>query len=114
MPYGTWKTQCNKISTNYGFPSAEEFGIDFQFKRKRVDKSSSLTISSTLIGNITTAGYKIDSIGVNFKGENSFGNTDDYSRLQQGSKFIITKLDKANQIISGGVWVYFKWRYWEW
>jgi hypothetical protein len=103
VPYGKCITQCNKISARYGFPSAEEFGIDFQFKRKRekVDKLSALTISSSLIGNITSTGNKIDSIGVNFQGENSNGNTDDYSRLQKGSKFIITKLDKVNRIISG-------------
>lgn len=101
VPYGTCKTQCNKILARYGLPSAEEFGIDFQFGRERSGKVSALTISSTLMGNITSTGNKIDSIGVNFQGENSFGNMDDYSRLQQGSKFIITKLDKVNQIISG-------------
>jgi hypothetical protein len=101
VPYGTCKTQCNKILARYGFPSSQEFGIDFQFGRESSGKVSALTISSTLIGNITSTGNKIDSIGVNFQGENSNGNTDDYSRLQKGSKFNITKLDKINRIISG-------------
>jgi hypothetical protein len=101
VPYGKCKTLCNKISARYGFPDAEEFGIDFQFKREKLGKTSGLTISSTLIGNITSLGDKIDSIGVNFQGENSNGNSDDYSRLQKGSSFNITKLDKVNRIISG-------------
>jgi hypothetical protein len=103
VPYGECKTLCNKISARYGFPSAEEFGIDFQFTRERekAGKSSALTISSTLIGNITSVGEKIDSIGVSFRGENSSGNTDYYIGPLVGSKFFITKLDTANKIISG-------------
>jgi hypothetical protein len=101
VPYGKCKTQCNKISADYGFPSAEEFGIDFQFTRERAGKSSTLTISSTLIGNITSVGEKIDSIGVSFRGENSSGNTDYYIGPLKGSNFIISKLDTINRIISG-------------
>jgi hypothetical protein len=101
VPYGDCKTRCNKILARYGLPSTEEFGIDFQFGREKGGKVSALTISSTLIGNITSTGNKIDSIGVNFQGENSLGNTDRYSRMQSGSKFIITKIDTINRIISG-------------
>ena len=106
VPYSrcrTFNDPCRKISARYGFPDAEEFGIGFQFARERekANKSSALTIYNLIGANITSLGNKIDSIGVNFRGENSFGNTDDYSRLQPGSKFIITKFDTVNRIISG-------------
>jgi hypothetical protein len=106
VPYGKCRTfgdPCEKISARYGFPDAEEFGIGFQFTRERekADKSSTLTIYNKIGANITSLGNKIDSIGVNFRGENSSGNIDSYTRLQKGSKFIITKLDTINKIISG-------------
>jgi hypothetical protein len=103
VPYGECKTRCNKISANYGLPSAEEFGIDFQFSREieKTNKSSTLTLYNQIGARITTIGNKIDSIGVNFRGENSIGNIDSYTRLQKGSKFIITKLDTINKVISG-------------
>ena len=90
---------CGKISARYGIRNPDEIGLSFSFTRKRekAGKSSTLMISSRLIGNITSIGEKIDSIGVSFSDENK----DDYSRLQPGSKFIITKLDNVNRIISG-------------
>jgi len=90
---------CSKISARYGLPNSSENGLSFQFKRKRekVEKSSSLTINSQLGANITSTGEKIDLISVFFSDENN----NEYSRLQPGSKFIITKLDTINGIISG-------------
>lgn len=36
-----------------------------------------------------------------YSGENSEGNNDKYAYPQPGSKFVITKIDHQNQIISG-------------
>ena len=105
VPYAEYRLNdaCRKIKASYGSPDAEKYGINFQFTRVRekAGKSSTLTISSTLRGNITSLGEKIDSIGVTFIGENSIGNADYYIGPLSGSKFIITKLDTINKIISG-------------
>ena len=93
---------CGEISATYGVPGgAAPNAFDLQIIRQRGSKSSSLTISSSGLGTITTIGSKIDSVGVNFTGENSTGNTDSYSGVLSGSKFIITKFDNQAQIISG-------------
>ena len=93
---------CGEISARYGSPLAAPNGIGFQFARYRGNKSSSLTISSGIFGNtITTVGDKIDSISIDFQGENWNGNSGAYSGLRPRSLFIITKIDYQNQIISG-------------
>jgi hypothetical protein len=93
---------CGEISATYGQSGgAAPNAIGFQFARQIGSESSSLTFSSSGIGTITTVGNKIDSILVNFTGENSTGNNGSYSSLLIGSKFMITKLDKQAQIISG-------------
>nr|WP_152605915.1 hypothetical protein [Pedobacter glucosidilyticus] len=93
---------CRKISASYGLPNTTKYGLSFQFERIREKTGkSSLTIATGLRGNITSLGEKIDSIGVTFIGENSIGNTDYYIGPLSGSKFIITKLDTINKIISG-------------
>lgn len=93
---------CGEISATYGISGgAAPNAFDLQIARQRGSKSSSLTISSSGLGTITTLGSKIDSVGVNFTGENSTGNIDSYSGILSGSKFIITKFDNQAQIISG-------------
>lgn len=105
MPYykcQSFSNPCGEILARYGASGgAAPNGIDFGFTKIRGSKSSSLTISSSGLGTITTVGNKIDSIGVNFTGENWTGNTDTYSGILPGSKFVITKFDKQAQIISG-------------
>ena len=104
VPYaecGTFSDPCREISADYSSPSAAPDAIDFQFTRVNGNKSSTLTISSSGIGTITTPGEKIDSIGIVFSGENSSGNNGRYGGPLSGSKFIIIKIDKQNQIISG-------------
>jgi hypothetical protein len=93
-PYG-------EISARYGESGgAAPYSIDFQFIRQRKDKLSALTISSSGSGTVTTIGNKIDSISVDFKDENSIGNTGIYrGPIASGNnKFIITKIDFQNQI----------------
>lgn len=105
LPYAkcaAFTDPCREISARYGGAGgAAPNGIGFQFARYRSNKSSSLTIYTWAGNTITTVGEKIDSIGVEYQGENSSGNNDNYSYPLLGSKFIITKLDKQNQIISG-------------
>ncbi len=91
---------CGEISADYNGPPSGPNNIGFGFSRERNNKKSFLVISSAF-ATITSTGNKVDSIGVNYNGENSNSNTDSYSGPLPGSKFIITKLDKQNQIISG-------------
>jgi hypothetical protein len=105
VPYarcGFGQDPCGEISARYGASGgAAPDGIGFQFARFRNNKSSSLTIYNWQGNTITTIGEKIDSIGVEYSGENSTGNTDNYSHPLLGSSFFITKLDSEKQIISG-------------
>ncbi len=91
---------CGEISADYNGPPSGPNNIGFGFSRERNNKLSFLVISSAF-ATITSIGDKIDSIGVNFTGENWTGNTDSYSGILTGSKFVITKLDMQNQIMSG-------------
>ncbi|TZF85786.1 hypothetical protein FW774_01565 (plasmid) [Pedobacter sp. BS3] len=90
---------CGKISAEYHLTGPDKSVFDCQFRRKRekAGKSSSLTLYNRIGAKITSLGNKIDSIGVEFSDEND----DNYTRLQPGSKFIITRLDTVNKIISG-------------
>lgn len=92
---------CGEISANYGLPYGFSNVLGFQFERQNGSKSSSLTISSYVP--IYTIGNKYDSVGIEYRGENSIGNDDQYSKSFYNStgKFEITKLDTLNQIISG-------------
>lgn len=105
VPYakcGFGQDPCGEISARYGSSGgAAPNGIGFQFARFKNNKSSSLTIYTWQGNTISTIGDKIDSIGVEYGGENSNGNNDNYSYSRPGSKFIITKIDKQTQIISG-------------
>ena len=107
VPYakcGFMSDPCREILARYGESGgAAPNGIDFGFTRIRMNSttSSHLTITSSGGRTITTIGDKIDSIYVIFRGENSVGNSNTYSGPLSGSKFIITKLDKEAQIISG-------------
>ncbi len=106
MPYAKCRfgaDPCGEISANYSYPFAAQNGIGFQFARFRNNKSSSLTIYTLQTNSITTIGSKIDSIGVEYAGENSNGTDGEYlgPRPGRNSKFIITKIDHQNQIISG-------------
>lgn len=104
IPYykcGFGQDPCGEISARVGPLAAEPQGIDFQFGRRQNNKLSALTISSSGIGKVTTIGEKIDSVGINYQGENWTGNTDTYSGIRPGSHFIITKFDAQAQIISG-------------
>jgi hypothetical protein len=105
VPYarcGFGQDPSGEISARYGATGgAAPHGIGFQFSRFRNNKSSSLTIFNWQGTTTTTIGEKIDSIGITFRNENSSGNNDRYTYPLPGSKFIITKLDKQNQIISG-------------
>lgn len=102
IPYyecGFGSNPCGKISGRVGQPFAPYDGISFQFRRYHGDKTSTLTISSALIGSITSSGDKTDSVAVDFRAEGSAQN--DFNGPLPGSKFIITKFDQQNQIISG-------------
>ena len=105
VPYSkcqAFSNPCSEMSASYGVSGgAAPNSFDFQIARHRGSKSSSLTVSSSSIGTITSVGNKIDSIGVNFTGENWTGNSDSYSGISTGSKFIITRFDRQAKIISG-------------
>ncbi len=105
VPYarcGFGQSPCKEVSARYGASGgAAPDGIDFGFTRERKGKISYLQISSTGLGTITTLGNKVDSVGVNFTGENSSGSSNSFSGVLSGSRFIITKIDKQTQIISG-------------
>lgn len=95
---------CGEISARYGeFGGAASHAFDLQIARQRGSKLSVLTISSSGIGTITSTGNKIDSINIDFQDENWSGNTGIYGGPLVGgnSKFVITKFDYPNQIISG-------------
>lgn len=95
---------CGEISATYGESGgAAPNAFDLQISRQRNDKLAVLTISSSSVGTITSIGDKIDSIHVNYQNENSSGNNGIYGGplLRGNSKFVITKFDYPNQIISG-------------
>ena len=99
----SFSNPCGEILARYGASGgAAPNGIDFGFNRERKDKFSGLSISSAGNGTITSIGDKVDSVGVEFQDENWTGNTGIYRGPVGGdSKFIITKFDPQNQIISG-------------
>jgi hypothetical protein len=105
VPYakcGFGQDPCREISARYGaLGGAAPKGIDFQFTRVTGNKSSTLTISSALIGTVSTQGDKTDSIGVDFQSENWNGGSGIFAGPLLGSKFMITKIDFQDQIISG-------------
>ncbi len=104
MPYykcGFGQNPCGEISARYSTPSAAPNAISFQFARIKDKKSSGLTVSSSGIGTVTSSGSKVDSISAVFNAENSSGNTGYFTGPLPGSKFIITKIDYQNKIISG-------------
>ena len=107
VPYakcGAFSNPCQEAQVSYGEAGGAQLnGIDFSFTRRRqgVNTASYLYITSTGVGTITTLGNKIDSVYVNYTAENSIGNNDTYSGGIPVSKFVITKFDKQNQIISG-------------
>ena len=107
VPYakcGFMRDPCGEISTTYGESGGSApNAFDLQIARQRGNKLSVLTISSSGIGTITSIGNKIDSISIDFQDENWTGNTGIYSGPFFGgnSKFVITKFDSQNQIISG-------------
>ena len=99
VPYRecSWfQNPCGKMMARMGYPY-----FDFQFARDNKGKSSSLTIATTGLATITSAGNKIDSIGAAFLAEDWDWNQGDYSEVRPGSKFIITRYDTAAEIISG-------------
>ena len=103
VPYSKCQAFSNPCEEIYGASGgATPNRIDFGFTRIRGSKSSHLTISSTGYGTITSVGNKIDSIGVTYRPEDwASGNSEMYRGIHFGGKFIITKFDKLNQIISG-------------
>lgn len=104
VPYyecGFGRAPCGKINARVALPLASDNGIDFQFRRYHGDRKSSLTISSALIGSIMSTGDKTDSVSAQFLAENVNGNIGYFVGPLPGSKFIITKFDSQNQIISG-------------
>jgi hypothetical protein len=104
VPYhkcGLSTDPCAEISARYDQPLAAKNSIDFQFARVRNGKESSLSISGPF-STITSTGEKIDSVIINYTGENWSGNNDSYSIIvKPGSSFTITKFDPVNKVISG-------------
>jgi hypothetical protein len=93
---------CDEILARYGDSGgAAPNGIDFGFTRTSNNKKSSLIISSTGVGTITSTGKKIDSILVTFISENSNNNDGIFSGPLTGSNFNIKKIDSLAHIISG-------------
>lgn len=93
---------CGEIHASYGEAGgAAPNGIGFGFNRVRNDKFSGMSISSTGNGTITSSGIKTDSISVEFQGETLEGHIPVFRGPLSGSKFVITKFDPQNQIISG-------------
>lgn len=91
---------CGEIHASYGEAGgAASNGIGFSFSRIRNEKMSSLIFSSAFV-TITSVGEKIDSIGITFLSE-EMSNDGYFIGPVAGSKFIITKIDFQNQIISG-------------
>jgi hypothetical protein len=92
---------CGEISARYGPPYEPNNIMDFQVARQRNGALSGLTITSLVP--ITTIGNKYDSININFMGENSLGNNNDWGKSYNGppGNFEITSLDTTNKIISG-------------
>jgi hypothetical protein len=92
---------CGEISARYGPPYGPNNIIAFQVARQRNGALSALTINSLFP--ITTIGNKYDSINIEFMGENSSGNNNEWSKSYIGpaGSFEITRLDSINKIISG-------------
>lgn len=103
VPYaecGFMRDPCREILARYGESGgAAPNGIDFGFTRVRDNEMSYLIITSAPDA-ITTVGEKIDSVSVIYS-DNSLSKDGYFRGAMQGSKFIITKLDFQNQIISG-------------
>lgn len=105
VPYyecGFGRNPCGKITGGVSYPYASAEGISFQFSREHNGKVAVLTISTGNFRTITSIGDKIDSISVDFQSESYSGNNFGvYGGHLSGSKFIVTKFDRQNQIISG-------------
>ncbi|KHJ39510.1 hypothetical protein PBAC_00170 [Pedobacter glucosidilyticus] len=113
VPYakcGLWLSQpCRKIAASYGGTNAkninypvEKGGLALYFSREieKDGKKSFLSIS-TFRTTITSIGEKIDSIDVFFSGDKVNGTNTTYSRILDGSRFVITKIDTNKEVISG-------------
>lgn len=103
VPYykcGFGRNPCGEAHVEYGPPSTPQGTLDFGFTREEGSKRSDLSISSALIGTITTEGDKTDSIAVEYS-DNSLSADGYFVGPLSGSKFTITKIDPQNQIISG-------------
>jgi hypothetical protein len=91
---------CGEISANYGLPYNFPNNIGFQFARQNENTLSALTVYSLVP--IYPTGNKYDSIGIEFIGEHSTGNNNQFNKPYNSTgKFEITKLDTIKQIISG-------------
>lgn len=103
VPYakcGFGQNPCGEIHADYSIPSTSINAIDYIFRRAVGPKSSSLYISSVMTGTITTIGEKIDSVNVEYN-DSDLSSDGYFVGPIMGSKFIITKIDSQNQIISG-------------
>ncbi len=93
---------CGEIDARYGPPYNDIERFSIGAFRQNGDKASFLTISS--LYPVTTTGNKYDSVTIYFTGENSSGNSDNWSKRWAGGPpgvFEITKIDMDTEIISG-------------
>ena len=93
---------CGEIHARYGPPynGIDRFSVGAT--RQNSGKASFLTISS--LHPVTTTGNKYDSVTIYYTGENSSGNSDNWSKQSAGGPpgvFEITKIDMDTEIISG-------------
>jgi hypothetical protein len=92
---------CGEIHASYGETGgAAPNAFDFNTIKQSNNKFAALTITSSGISTITSTGDKIDSIRVNYD-DNVLSNDGYFVGPLPGSKFIVTKIDFQNQIISG-------------
>lgn len=94
---------CREISGNYGLPYTDEEYIDFKISRIHNDKHSSLIFTGQVP--MTVPGEYSDDVNVIFSDEGSNGSAGRYTYNGRSSsslgRFILTKVDQENQIISG-------------
>jgi hypothetical protein len=92
---------CGEIHASYGEAGgAAPNAYDFNVIKKRNNNFSALTVTSSGVGTITTIGEKIDSIRLNYD-DNILSKDGYFIGPISGSRFIITKIDFQDQIISG-------------
>lgn len=104
LPYyecGFGSDPCGEISAKYGPPDNVNDHFAFQVAKRYGTRHSSLSIGSFVP--ITTTGNKFDSVNINFRGENSSGNTDEWGKSLIGPQgvFEVTKVDRVARTISG-------------